>query len=66
VPDVPRVTLVGDREQVNPVVGETLSVRATVPAKLSMDVTVIVDVPATFARAVTVVGLAVILKSSML
>ena len=64
VPEVPRTTLVGVRVQVNPV-GVTEEVSATVPAKPLRLVTVIVDVAAAFANAVTEVGLAVTEKSWM-
>jgi len=63
VPEVPRVMLVGDRVQVNPVEGETESDSVTVPVNPCKAVTVIVDVPATLATALTVVGLAETLKS---
>jgi hypothetical protein len=63
VPEVPRVTLVGVRVHVRPVAGETVSVRATVPAKPWSEVTVIVEVPDAPARTVTLVGLATIVKS---
>ena len=63
VPEVPRVTLVGDRVQVNPVEGETESESVTVPVNPFWDATVIVEVPAIFATALTVVGLAETLKS---
>jgi hypothetical protein len=57
------VTLVGDSVHVRPVLGETLDVSETVPAKPSSAVTVIVDVPATPAFTVTLVVLALIVKS---
>jgi hypothetical protein len=63
VPEVPRVTLVGVRVQVSPVAGATEDVRLTVPVNPLMAVTVMVDVPATPALTVTVVGLAVTEKS---
>jgi len=63
VPEVPRVAPVGDRVQAKPVEGETVSVRATVPAKLWTDVTVILEVPEIPARSVTLVGLADTVKS---
>jgi hypothetical protein len=62
VPDVPRVTLVGLRVQVRPVLGDTEEVSETVPVNPFWEVTVIVDVPVTPARTVTLVGLAVIVK----
>lgn len=66
VPDVPRVTLVGVRVQVRPVLGETAEVRATVPANPCRDATVIVEVAAEPARTVAEVGLAVTEKSCTL
>ena len=63
VPVVPRTTLVGLRVHVRPVLGEMEEVRATVPVKPFWLVTVIVDVPAAFALTVTLVGLAVTVKS---
>jgi hypothetical protein len=54
--------LVGDRVQVRPV-GETEEVRATVPVNPWRGATVIVEVAAAFASAVTLVGLAVTVKS---
>jgi hypothetical protein len=48
----------GVRVQVNPA-GDTAEVRVTVPVKLLIGATVIVDVPAAPARTVTVVGAAV-------
>jgi len=49
--------LVGLRVHVNPT-GETVEVRATVPVNPLTGVTVIVDVPAVPASALTLVGLA--------
>jgi len=63
VPEVPRVTLVGVRVQVNPEEGDTDDVRVTIPVNELMPVTVIVDVPATPALTLTIVGLAVTEKS---
>jgi len=63
VPEVPRVTLVGVSVQVRPVDGETADVRVTVPVKPWTAVTVIVEVAAVPAFTVTLVGLAVIVKS---
>jgi hypothetical protein len=63
VPEVPSVTLVGLRVQVNPVDGDTDDVRLTVPVNPWTDVTVIVEVPVTPALTVTLVGLALIAKS---
>jgi len=62
VPEVPRTTLVGVSVHVKPV-GVTLEDRATVPVNPFRLVTVIVEVAAAFASAVTLVGLAVMLKS---
>lgn len=58
----PRTMLVGDRVHVRPV-GETDEVRATVPVKPWRGATVMVEVAAALASAVTVVGLAVTVKS---
>jgi hypothetical protein len=63
VPEVPRVTLVGLSVQVNPVEGETDDVRVTVPVNPWIEVTVIVEVPVAPALTVTLVGLALIVKS---
>ena len=63
VPEVPRVTLVGDSEQLRPVEGETDEVRLTVPVNPLTEVTVIVEVPAVPVVVVTLVGLAEIVKS---
>jgi hypothetical protein len=63
VPEVPRVKLVGESVHVNPVVGDTEDVRLTVPVNPLIADTVIVEVPATPASTVTVVGLAVTEKS---
>jgi hypothetical protein len=59
VPDVPRVTLVGDMMHVRPVVGDTVTARFTVPVNPWIEVTVIVAP----ARTVTLVGLAETVKS---
>jgi hypothetical protein len=59
VPEVPKVMLVGDRVQLRPVLGETEENRLTVPVKPLCAATVIVEVPASPARTVRVVGLAV-------
>jgi len=56
------VTLVGVRVQAIPVVGLML-VKLTIPLKPLRPVTVIVEVPATPALTVTVVGLAEMVKS---
>jgi len=62
--DVPEpVTLVGVRVQVSPVVGLMLDAMFTIPPKPLRAVTVIVEVPATPALTVTVVGFAEIVKS---
>jgi len=57
------VRLVGVRVQANPVLAETVVVRLTTPVKPCVAVTVIVDVPGVPALAVTIVGLAVRVKS---
>jgi len=57
------VTLVGVRVQAIPVVGLMLGVKLTIPLKPLRPVTVIVEVPATPALTVTVVGLAEMVKS---
>lgn len=51
------------RVQVRPVLGDTVEARDTVPANPLSAVTVIVEVPLTPARKVTLVGLAAIVKS---
>lgn len=58
MPEVPRVTLVGDSVQVIPVEGVTLEVRAMVPANPWSVVTVTIEVPEAPASTVTLVGLA--------
>lgn len=55
--------LVGVSVQASPVVGLMLKVRLTVPLKPLRAVTVMVEVPATPALTVTVVGLAEMVKS---
>ena len=60
--EAPRTMLVGVRVQVRPA-GETVDVRATVPVKPFRGATVIVDAAAAPARTVTLVGLAVTVKS---
>ena len=65
IPDVPRVTLVGDITHVRPVEGDTVTARFTVPAKPWTEVTVMVDVPLAPARTVTLVELAETVKSSI-
>jgi len=57
--------LAGVRVQVNPVAGDTVAVRATVPVNPWSGATVIVEVPAVPALAVTLVGEAVTEKSLM-
>ena len=59
----PRTMLVGVRVQVNPVEGEIALVRETVPVNAFTGATVMVEVAAAPAVAVTAVGLAVTLKS---
>jgi hypothetical protein len=54
--------LAGDSVQVKPA-GDTALVRATVPVKPLTGATVTVDVPAALAFTVTLVGLAVTVKS---
>ena len=63
VPEVPSVMLVGVRVQVRPVTGETVAASVTVPVKPWTAVTVTVDVPALPALTVTLVGLAITVKS---
>ena len=58
----PRTMLLGVRVQVSPA-GETDEVRVTVPVNPLSGATVMVDVPATPALVVTLVGLAVTEKS---
>ncbi len=62
VAEAPRVTLVGLREQLRPL-GDEVWVRLTIPAKLLILVTVMVEVPVTPRPTVTVVGLSEMLKS---
>ena len=64
VPDAPRTMLVGVRVQVKPA-GETVDVNATVPVNPLTGATVMVEVAAALANAVTLVGLAVTVKSVM-
>jgi hypothetical protein len=63
VPDEPRVTLVGLTSHVNPVSGETVDDRVTVPVNALIEVSAIVDVPAVPALTITLVGLAATEKS---
>ena len=58
-----RVMLVGDRVQVRPVDGETEAVRLTIPANPLRLVTVMPEVPVPPEAKLTVVGLAVTVKS---
>ena len=58
----PPVTLVGLKVQVRPA-GEIVEVKATVPVKPPTGAIVIVEVAVAPARALTLVGLAVIVKS---
>ena len=60
--EAPRTMLFGVRVQVRPA-GETVEVRATVPVNPPVGATVIVEVPAAPANALTLVGLAVTVKS---
>jgi hypothetical protein len=57
------VTLVGVRVQAIPVLGLLLDVKLTIPLKPLRPVTVIVEVPATPAFTMIVVGLADMVKS---
>ena len=57
------VTLVGDRVQLRPVDGEIVAVRLTVPAKPLRLVMVMAEVPVPPEGKLTVVGLAVTVKS---
>jgi len=63
VPEVPRVTLVGVRVQLIPVVGDVATVRLTVPVKPPMLATVIVELPDVPTGMESEVGLAVTEKS---
>jgi hypothetical protein len=58
----PKTMLAGDKVQVSPA-GETDEVRATVPVNPWSGATVMMEVPAALASAVTLVGLAVTVKS---
>jgi hypothetical protein len=60
---VVKTILVEDIVQVRPVVGETDEERATVPVKPLTPVTVIVELPAEPTATITLVGLAVMVKS---
>jgi hypothetical protein len=55
--------LLGVRVQVNPVAGDIEDVRATVPVKLFTGATVMVEMPATPAFTVRLVGAAATVKS---
>jgi hypothetical protein len=59
VPEVPRVTLIGLKEQVRPVEGEAI----VKPCRAGRAVTVIVDVPDTPGLTVTLVVAATTVKS---
>ena len=61
--DAPRTMLEGVRVQVSPVTGEIEEVSATVPVNPWTGATVMVEVPAVPALAVTLVGAAVTVKS---
>ena len=56
MPDVPRVTLVGVREQLMPVVGVVEETRLTVPVNPLIGLMLTVDVPVVPALTVTVEG----------
>ena len=60
---MPRVTLVGLTSHVNPVSGETVDDRVTVPVNELIEVSAIVDVPVVPALTITLVGLAATEKS---
>ncbi len=62
-PEVPRVMLGGEREQVRPVEGKMENERLTVPANPLRPVTLIEEVPTTPAFRVTDAGVAAIAKS---
>jgi hypothetical protein len=62
-PEVPSVTLVGLRVHVRPVEGEIVSVNATVPVKPLSAETAIVEVPVEPTVKLTLVGVAVTVKS---
>jgi hypothetical protein len=64
VPEVPRVTLVGERVHTRPLFGETIALSATVPVNPCTLFTIMVDVPATPALTVTLGGLEEMVKSS--
>jgi hypothetical protein len=63
VPVLPNVTLVGERVQLRPVLGEMLAVSETVPVNPRRFVTTTVEAPADPAFTTTLVGLSVIVKS---
>lgn len=63
VPELPRVTEVGERVQLRPVEGETLPVSVTVPVNPWILVTNNVEVPADPAFATTLAGFWVTEKS---
>ena len=61
--EVPRLMLFGVRVHVSPVAGDIVVERATVPVKLLIGATVIVELPATPALTVKLVGAAATVKS---
>jgi hypothetical protein len=63
VPVLPNVTLVGDRAQLKPVLGETLAVSVTVPVNPWIFVTNTVEIPDAPAFTMTLAGLTVTEKS---
>jgi hypothetical protein len=63
VPDVPSVRLVDENAHVSPVEGDIEKVNLTLPVKPLIDDTVIVEGPNAPAFTVTLVGLAVTMKS---
>lgn len=63
VVETPKVTLVGDNVQVRPAEGDIVAVRVTVPVNPWVGATVMVEVPGVPELIVTVVGLAVTVKS---
>ena len=62
-PEVPSITPVGVKVHARPVDGDTAAVMATLPVKPWRAVAVMIEVPATPALTVTVVGEAVSVKS---
>ena len=63
VPVLPNVTLVGERLQVMPVLGEMVAARVTVPENPRRFVTTTVDVPTDPVLTVTLDGVSVTVKS---